>query len=103
MSVLQTIMALMLFLIGSIALLIGLGVILSREYLDALRSLTQESSHLGAKAIQDAAFLPLLDGASRLVESVTRMVQTAVGVGVFLCLLGAGLCALGYWMLSQAH
>jgi hypothetical protein len=99
----QTVMAVILFLLGGIALLTGLGMILSREYMDALRSLTRESSRLGAKAAHDAAFLPLLEGASRLVESVTRMVQTAVGVGAFLCLLGAGLCTLAYWMISQTR
>ena len=101
MTALKTVMAIVLFLLGSVALLVGLGMILSREYLDALRSLTRESSRLGAKAAHDAAFLPLLEGASRLVEAVTRMVQTAVGVGAFLCLLGTGLCALAYWMLGQ--
>ncbi len=101
MAVIQTIIAVTIFLLGGITLLFGLGVILSREYLEALRSLTRESSHLGAKAVQDAAFLPILDGAARLVDAVTRMVQTAVGVGAFLCLLGAGLCTLAFWMLSQ--
>lgn len=101
MTALRTVMAVAVFLFGAIALLVGLGIILSREYMEALRSLTRESSRLGAKAAHDAAFLPLMEGASRLVESVTRMVQTAVGVGAFLCLLGAGLCTLAYWMLSQ--
>jgi hypothetical protein len=101
MTVVRTIMGLLLFLLGAISLLVGLGIILSREYLEALRSLTRESSNLGTKAAQDAAFLPLLAGASNLVESVTKMVQTALGVGVFLCLLGAGLCTLAFWMLGQ--
>ncbi len=102
MAVLRIVIGAALFLMGGVTLLIGLGVILSREYMEALRKLTSESSHLGAKAAQDASFLPILDGASRLVESVTKMVQTAVGVGAFLCLLGTGLCALGYWVLSGA-
>jgi len=97
----QIAIAVVLFILGSIALVIGLGTILSREYLEALRSLTREASHLGAKAARDAAFLPLLEGASRLVDAVTRMVQTAVGVGAFLCLLGAGLCTLAFWMVGQ--
>lgn len=101
MATFQVLMAGVLFLLGAIALLLGLGVILTRDYLDALRSLSRESSHLGAKAAHDAAFLPVMEGASRLVEAVTRMVQTAVGVGAFLCLLGAGLCALAFWMLGQ--
>ncbi|MBN1483789.1 MAG: hypothetical protein JXA37_03630 [Chloroflexia bacterium] len=101
MIVLQSIIAIALFILGLVALLLGLGMILTREYLDAIRNLTRESSNLGAKAAHDAAFLPLLEGASRLVEAVTRMVQTAVGVGAFLCLLGAGLCTLAYWMISQ--
>jgi hypothetical protein len=103
MTVVLTVLAVALFVLGCVTLLIGLGMILTREYLDALRSLTRESSHLGAKAAQDAAFLPLLEGASRLVDSVTRMVQTAVGVGGFLCLLGAGLCYLAYWMLIRSR
>ena len=100
-QVVQIIMAIVLFVLGSISLLIGLGIILSREYMEALRSLTQESSKLGTKAVEDAAFFSLLEGASRLVESVTRMVQTAMGVGAFLCLLGVGLCTLAYWMISR--
>lgn len=102
-QIIQAIMAVVLFLLGSISLLVGLGIILAREYMDALRALTQESSRLGAKAVQDAAFLPLLEGASRLVDAVTRMVQTALGVGAFLCLLGTGLCTLAYWMLGQVQ
>lgn len=101
MTILQSIIAVALFVVGIIALLVGLGMILTREYLEALRSLTRESSNLGTKAAHDAAFLPLMEGASRLVEAVTRMIQTAVGVGAFLCLLGAGLCALAYWMISR--
>jgi hypothetical protein len=103
MTVVRIIMGLALFLLGAVSLLVGLGIILSREYLEALRSLTRESSNLGAKAAQDTAFLPLLDGAARLVQSVTQMVQTAIGVGVFLCLLGAGLCTLAFWMLGQVE
>lgn len=101
MTVLLTVMAVVLFLLGALSLLIGLGIVLSREYMEALRSLTRESSTLGTKAAHDAAFLPVLEGASRLVDSVTRMVQTAMGVGAFLCLLGVGLCTLAYWMLSR--
>jgi hypothetical protein len=101
MTTVRTIMGLGLFILGAIALVLGLGVILSKEYQEALRALTSESSKLGAKASEDASFLPIMDGATRLVESVTRMVQTGVGVGVFLCLLGAGLCTLSFWMLSQ--
>lgn len=100
-QVVQIIMAIVLFVLGSISLLIGLGIILSREYMEALRSLTQESSKLGTRAVADAAFSSLLEGASRLVDSVTRMVQTAMGVGAFLCLLGVGLCTLAYWMVSR--
>lgn len=101
-QVVRVIMGLGLFILGALALFLGMGVILSREYQEALRTLTRDSSQLGTKAAQDAAFLPLLEGASSLVEAVTKMVQTAIGVGVFLCLLGAGLCTLAYWMFSQA-
>ncbi len=101
MTVFRIIMGGGLFFLGVISLLMGLGITFSREFVDALRALTRDSSQLGTKAAQDAAFLPLVEGASRLVESVTKMVQTAVGVGAFLCLLGAGLCSLGYWMISQ--
>ena len=101
MNGLQIFMAVALFIVGLIALGVGLAIVFSREYIEALRSLTRDSSQLGSKAAQDAAFLPLMEGASRLVESVTKMVQTGVGVGAFLCLLGAGLCSLAYWMISQ--
>lgn len=100
-SNIQILMALTLFGLGIAALLGGLWTILSREYQSTLRSLAAQSALLGSRVGADTTLTPILDSISRLVEAVSQLIRTAVGVGVFLCLAGLGMCLLAFWIISH--
>jgi hypothetical protein len=93
-------MAAVVFLLGTAAIIFGFVIILSREYQETLKVLSAQSMRVSAKAITEDGVGPVLAGMSQLLDSVRKLVATAVGVGVFLALLGVGMTALGYWMLT---
>ncbi|NLE76254.1 MAG: hypothetical protein GX605_05825, partial [Chloroflexi bacterium] len=78
----------------------GLWTILSREYQTALKSLSAQATRLGTRAFDDAAISPIIDSAARLIEAISQLVRTAVGVGVFLCITGVLICLAAFWMLT---
>ena len=94
-------MALVLFGLGIAALLGGLWTILSREYQTTLRSLAAQSALLSNRVSADTTLTPILDSVSRLVEAVSQLIRTAVGVGVFLCLVGLSMCFLAFWIIAH--
>jgi CBS domain containing-hemolysin-like protein len=99
-TTIQITMAVILFLAGLAMIFSGLLIIMTREYQDALRSLSSQSMRLSGKAITDIGVQPALDGIAQLLNSVTRLVQTAIGTGAFLCLLGAVICTASFWLLT---
>ena len=99
----QVIMAATLFLAGMAMIISGLVIILTREYQEALRALSNQSTRLSSKAITDIGVQPALQGVAELLNSVTRLVQTAIGIGAFLCLLGGVFCVASFWLLTMLH
>lgn len=97
---LQIGMAVTLFVVGLVSFLAGLSIILAREYQETLRSLSTQSTKIGGRAITDEGVAPIIDSASRLIEAVSQLVRTAVGVGAFLCLLGVAVAVIAFWMIS---
>jgi hypothetical protein len=95
----QIVMASVLFLAGMAMLISGLLIIMTREYQETMRVLSNQSTRLSGKAITDIGVQPALEGTAQLLESVTRLVQTAMGTGAFLCLLGTVICGLSFWLL----
>lgn len=93
-------MALIVFSLGIVSIALGLFMILSKEYQDALRTLSSHSTRLSGRAITEEGLAPILDGMARLLDAITRLIATAVGVGAFLCLMGIALAYLGFWMTS---
>lgn len=102
MELMQMIMAGVVFLLGVVTLVFGLTIVLARQYQETLRLLSAHSTRLSSKAITEEGLAPILDGMSGLLDSVRKLVATAIGVGVFLALLGLGMMVLGYWMLTPA-
>ncbi|MFO7169429.1 MAG: hypothetical protein DIU80_015500 [Chloroflexota bacterium] len=95
----QIVMAVVLFVAGMAMLISGLLIIMTREYQETMRVLSNQSTRLSGKAITDIGVQPALEGTAQLLESVTRLVQTAIGTGAFLCLLGTVICGLSFWLL----
>ena len=92
-------MAASMFILGLISCAAGLWTILGREYQAALKGLSAQATRLGARALGDAAIGPILDSAARLIEAISQLVRTAIGVGVFLCISGLLVCLAAFWML----
>src|SRR5215510_7489812 len=99
----QLIMAVALFVAGMAMIISGLVIILTREYQEALRALSNQSTRLSSKAIIDIGVQPALQGVSELLNSVTQLVRTAIGTGAFLCLLGGLFCVASFWLLTMLH
>ncbi len=100
-NTLQLGMAIVLFIIGLTACAAGLWTILSREYQQAMRALSAQSAKVGTRAILEEGVAPILDATARLVEAISQLVRTAVGIGVFLCCGGVIICLLAFWMISK--
>ncbi|MBI4299899.1 MAG: hypothetical protein HY677_02095 [Chloroflexi bacterium] len=92
------IMAGIIFGLGVITVILGLVIIMAKEYHETLRVLSTHSTKLSGRAITEEGMGPVLDGMSRLMDAIRRLIATAVGVGAFLCLIGVGMFVLGYWM-----
>ncbi len=99
-SLIKTLMAVVLFGMGIASFVSGLLIILSREYHETLKTISGHSAKLSGKAITDEGVAPTIEAASRLVDSVAKLIQTAVGVGAFLCILGVVVAVIAFWMLS---
>jgi hypothetical protein len=96
----QIVMTIALFVAGFAMLVSGFVIILSREYQETMRVLSNQSTRLSSKVIGDVAAQSALAGTAQLLDSITRLIQTAIGTGVFLCLLGAVISCTSLWLLT---
>lgn len=96
----QLAMAIALFVAGFIMLVSGFVIIVSREYQETMRVLSSQSTRLSSKVIAEVAAQAAMAGTAQLLDSITRLIQTAIGTGVFLCLLGAAICGVSLWLLT---
>ena len=94
-------LAVLLGLTGFIACVQGLRTMLARDYQQTLRKLSIQSTQIGQKGLGDVAIAPMLDAAARLIDAVSGLVRTAMGVGAFLCLMGVGMMVAAYFMASR--
>ena len=98
----EVIMAGVLFFVGIVMIVAGLLIILAKEYQDTMKLLSTQTPKLAGKALTDQTVAAALDGTTRLLDAVKGLIQTAVGVGAFLCLLGVVICGLAFWMARVA-
>jgi hypothetical protein len=96
----QLVMTITLFVAGFAMLASGVVIILAREYQETMRVLSHQSTRLSSKVIVDATTQSVLAGTAQLLDAITRLIQTAIGTGVFLCLLGAVVCSISLWLLT---
>lgn len=98
----QLVMSALLFVVGIVMIGSGLFIILAKEYQETMRTLSAQAPKLAGKAATEGAVLAALDGTTRLLDAVTKLIQTAVGVGAFLCLLGLVICGTAFYMATIA-
>lgn len=95
-------MAGVLFLAGIVMISSGLLIILAKEYQETMRTLSAQAPKLTGKAVTEGTVVAALDGTTRLLEAITKLIQTAIGVGAFLCILGVVICAIAFYMATLA-
>ncbi len=88
-------------LTGFIACIQGLRTMLAQDYQQTLKKLSLQSAQVSQKGLGDVALAPTLEAASRLIDAVNQLVRTAVGIGVFLCLMGIGMMVAAYMMVAN--
>lgn len=70
----QLIMADMLFLAGIVMIRSGPFVILAKEYQETMRTLSAQAPRLNGKAISEGTVIAALDGTTRLLKAITRLI-----------------------------
>lgn len=99
---LQIIMAAAVFALGSLCVLLGIFVLMTRGYSKEVQALAAHTAQLGQKGLaQDAT--GLVTSASDLVMAINQLVRTASGVGVFLVFFGSLMISAAYWVVTQIH
>lgn len=96
----QLVMAGLLFLVGIVMIGSGLFIILAKEYQETMRTLSAQAPKLTGKAVNEATVMAAMDGTTRLLDAVTKLIRTAVGVGAFLCILGLVVCGAAFYMVT---
>ncbi len=101
MEIIKLIMGSTIFLLGIFVSISGLYIILRREYYEAVKTLAGDAPKLVNKSPVEDLVKPLAASSVQLMETVNKLIQTAVGVGAFLLMIGPGLCVVAYWMVSN--
>ena len=96
------IMAAALFFLGMCTLTMGLFVLVTRTMNKDIKNISNNASKMMQKGITED-ISGLVGNASALLESVSSLVKTAAGVGIFLTALGLGMMASAYWLVLQVN
>jgi hypothetical protein len=92
-------MAAALFGLGILSTLAGLWTILAREYQQAMRGLSRQSTRIATETITEKGIPETIQATANLVQAVNQLVRTATGVGLLLLAGGLAMCYLGYSLL----
>lgn len=99
-SEIKVLMVIGLFLLGIIAILIGIFILITRSAGKEVRTLATQTARLARKGMaEDVA--GLVGNASSLLSATNELVRTSAGIGVFLAVLGFLLMAVATWLVLQ--
>lgn len=88
------------FLLGMVTFATGVFILVTRATGYDLRTLTEQTSHLVRKGVaEDVA--GLVGNAAALLRTLSDMVRTTAGVGVFLTGTGTLVMATSLWIILQ--
>ncbi len=96
------IMAAALFFLGMCTLAMGLFVLVTRTMNADLKNISSHAAKLMQKGIADE-IAGLAGNASALLDTISQLVKTAAGVGIFVTTLGLGMMAAAYWIVLQVN
>jgi hypothetical protein len=95
-------MTICIFVIGIVAIGAGVFILISRVFNEDIRTITSQSVQLAQKGIaEDVA--GLVGNSASLINSLTQLIKTSTGIGLFLVLIGFTLDISAYYLLNQIH
>ena len=96
------IMAAALFFLGMCTLAMGLFVLVTRTMNADIKNISSQAAKMMQKGIADE-ISGLAANASALLDTISQLVKTAAGVGIFVTALGLGMMAAAYWIVLQVN
>ncbi|MEX1143273.1 MAG: hypothetical protein WEC16_00400 [Anaerolineales bacterium] len=94
------IMAAALFFLGMCTLAMGLFVLVTRTMNADIKNISSHAAKMMQKGIAEE-MAGLAGNASALLDTISQLVRTAAGVGIFVTALGLGMMAAAYWIVLQ--
>jgi hypothetical protein len=88
------------FLIGVIALCVGIFILVSRTMGKDISAIAQQTTKMAQKGITDD-MAGLVGNASTLLSELNGLIKTSAGIGVFLVILGLVLMAGSFWIVTK--
>jgi hypothetical protein len=89
-----------LFAIGLLTMVLGLFVLIVRAMSKDMRAISAHTARIASKGIAED-MTALVGNTSSLMSSLTSMVKTAAGIGIFLTVAGMLLMGAAYWIFMQ--
>jgi hypothetical protein len=96
------IMAAALFFLGMCTLAMGLFVLVTRTMNADIKNISSHAAKMMQKGIAEE-MAGLAGNASALLDTISQLVRTAAGVGIFVTALGLGMMAAAYWIVLQVN
>ncbi|HLE73225.1 MAG TPA: hypothetical protein VI688_03165 [Anaerolineales bacterium] len=96
------IMAAALFFLGMCTLAMGLFVLVTRTMNADIKNISSQAAKMVQKGLAEE-MAGLAGNASALLETISQLVKTAAGVGIFVTALGLGMMAAAYWIVLQVN
>lgn len=90
------------FFLGMCTLTIGLFVLLTRTMSKDIKNISNTATKMVQKGIAEDVSA-LVSNATALLDTVSTLVRTAAGVGIFMTALGLGMMAAAYWVVLQVN
>ncbi len=95
-------MAAALFFLGMCTLTMGLFVLVTRTMNKDIKTISANAAKMVQKGIAEE-MAGLVGNASALLDTISQLVRTAAGVGIFVTALGLGMMAAAYWIVLQVN
>jgi hypothetical protein len=100
-QMMQLLMSGIFFLCGVIMLIGGMAIVMNRIYRETMRMMSAQSGRLQGKSLIDLGVPAAIETTLSLATVVSRLLHTALGIGIFLAVLGAAICTASFWMTTQ--
>ena len=91
-----------LFILGMATFTVGVFVLVARSMSKEMRTLSNQTAKIAQKGLAED-ISGLVGNSAALLSTMTQLVKTAAGVGIFLTSMGLALIGGAYWLVLQIN